>query len=128
MTHLTPLEQICPLEKFEVGLQTPPLPKTPCIAYGKGKKIENLLFILQWSTCIPINLKGTRRAFNGTFEEFYLPHSSQMWKKLPFLTKAAIWDLKHEHRVQITFNSCLNNNSFHATVNAFWPWQKQNSD
>ena len=35
--HLTPLEQICPLKNFEVGLQTPPLPQTPYIAYEKGK-------------------------------------------------------------------------------------------
>ena len=31
--------------KNKVGLQTPPLPRTPCIAYGKGQKIENFNFI-----------------------------------------------------------------------------------
>ena len=42
MFHLTPSEQMCPLKKFEVGLQTPPLPQTPYIAYGKGQKLKNL--------------------------------------------------------------------------------------
>ena len=32
-------------KNFEVGLQIPPSPQTPYIAYGKGKKIENVNFV-----------------------------------------------------------------------------------
>ena len=32
-----PNQQICPLKKFEVGLQTPSLPQAPYIAYGKDE-------------------------------------------------------------------------------------------
>ena len=42
MFHLTPLEQIYPLKKFEVGLQTLPLPHTPYIDYEKDKKLKIL--------------------------------------------------------------------------------------
>ena len=34
-----------PLKIFEMGLQIKPLPQTSYIAFGKGKKIENLIFI-----------------------------------------------------------------------------------
>ena len=37
VSHMTPLEQICALKIFEVGLQTPPLPKTPIWPMGKAK-------------------------------------------------------------------------------------------
>ena len=47
---------------------------------GKGEKMKVLVLFLQWSKCIPNNLKGTPRTFNGTFKGFYVPHSSQMWK------------------------------------------------
>ena len=61
---------MCPLKKIEVGLQTPPLPQTPYIAYGKGKNWK--YFILAVVKCIPINLKGTLKTFNGKFEGFYV--------------------------------------------------------
>ena len=36
----------------------------------KKAKIENLILFLQWSKCIPNNLKGTLKTFNGKFEGF----------------------------------------------------------
>ena len=43
--YLTPRKQIRPLKNFEVGLQTPQVPQTPYVVYGKGKKNENLKII-----------------------------------------------------------------------------------
>ena len=41
------------LFEVQVGLQTPQLPQTPYIAYGKGKKKKMKIWILflQWSKC-----------------------------------------------------------------------------
>ena len=81
-----------PFKKIEVGFQTSTLPQTPYMAYGKDKYWKNWILFLQWSKCIPINLKGKLKTFNGQFEGFYITHSSQMWKitildqKQPFET------------------------------------------
>ena len=66
------------------------------------------ILFLQWSKCIPVNLKGAPKTFNEKFEWFYVPHSGQIWQKLQFLTKlTAIWDdLKCDYGV--IFNFCLN--------------------
>ena len=65
------------------------------ISYGKDWKLKIwILFLQGWSKSIPIYLKGTPKTFNEKFEVFYVPHGSQMWKKLPFLTKNSHLGLK----------------------------------
>ena len=59
--HLTPLEQICPFKKFEVGFQTPqlpqalPLPQTPLWEKPKIEKSE--FCFCHGQKCIHSNLK-----------------------------------------------------------------------
>ena len=93
-------------KKKEVCLQTPSLPQTTYIAYGKGKEMKILILFFQWSKCIPSNLKGTPMAFNGIFEGFYVPHSSQMREKIPFWPKQPFGTYIRTE-VYITFNSYL---------------------
>ena len=89
-----------PFEKnVEVGLQTPPLPQTHLYSLWKRQKLKIWILFLQWSKYIPINLKGTLKTFNGKFEGYYVPHSSQMWGNCHFWPKTAIWDSKYDHGV-----------------------------
>ena len=84
-------------KKFEVGLQTPPLPQTPYRAYGKGQNLKIWILFLPWSKCIHSNLKGMIIPFKQNSDVIYRPHSVQTpWsriesqmadfdQKLPFL-------------------------------------------
>ena len=47
------------------------------IAYEKGQKLKIWILFLQWSKCIPINLKGTLRTCNGKFEGFRYPTAAK---------------------------------------------------
>ena len=60
---------------------------------------------MQRSKCIPINLKGTPMTFNWTFEGFYAPTAANVKRICHFLTKTAIWDLKHDHRKNRVYKS-----------------------
>ena len=88
------------------------------------------ILFLQWSKCIPVNLRGTLETFDGKFDGFHVPHSSKMWRNKHFWPKTATWDLQWDHGVcrshPILFKRY--NISFKFDVNAFWPWQEQNSD
>ena len=92
------------LNKFWSGSSDPTV--TSDIQYSlweKAKKLKIWILFLQWSKCIPINLKGTPKTLNGKSEEFYVPHHSQMWQNYHFWPKKAIWDLKRDHGV---YRSC----------------------
>ena len=79
--HLTPLQQICPSKNlkwvFEPNryLRSPTMYSPIASAYGKGQKMKVWILFLQWSKCIPINLKRTPKIFNGKFEGFYVFHN-----------------------------------------------------
>ena len=51
MCSTWPLLNKCALlkKRIEVGLQTPPSPRTPYIVYGKGQKFEIWILFLPWS-------------------------------------------------------------------------------
>ena len=98
-SDLTPLEQICPLEKFWSGSSDPTITSDPLYSLWKRQKLKIWILFLQWSKCIPINLKGTLETFDEKFEGFYVPHRSQMWRNKHFWPKTAIWDLKRDHGV-----------------------------
>ena len=126
MFHFTPLERMSTLKKFWSGSSDPTVTSDPM----EKAKFENLNFILAVVKMYSNNLKETLKTFNRKFEGFYVPHSSQMWRNYHFWPKTAIWDLKRvmgsvDH-IQFLFKRY--NNSFKVAVNAFWPWQKQNSD
>ena len=95
---------------------------------GKGKKMKIVILFLQWSKCIPINLKRTPRTFNGT-RIFTFPTAAKC-EKITIFDQNSHLEFKHDQgsidHVKFLIN-CYNN-SFSVTVNAFWPWQKQNSD
>ena len=89
-----------PFKIFEVGLQTPLSLQTPYIAYGEGKKFKIWILFLQWTKCIPINLKGTLKTFNGNFEGFFTYPTAAKCEEIAISDqKTAIWDLKRDHGV-----------------------------
>ena len=73
-------------KKIEVGLQTPPSPQTPYIAYEKGQKLKIWMLFLPWSKCIHRNLKGIIITFKK-LDVIYRPHMCVLYIKWQFLVK-----------------------------------------
>ena len=63
-----------PFKKDKVGLQTPPSPQMPYIAYGKDQfKLKIWILFLPWSNCIHNNLKGIIITFKQNLDVIYRP-------------------------------------------------------
>ena len=127
MLYLTPLEQICPLKKFEGGLQTLPSPQTPYIAYEKGKNLKFEFYSCSGQNVFQLTQKEHQRHLMENLKGFRYSTAAKCEEITIFDQKTAIWDLKCDkgsvNPIQFLFKRYNN-----SAVNAFWPWQKQDSD
>ena len=76
-----------PFKIFEGGLQTPPSPQTPYIAYGKGQKLKIWILFLPWLKCIHSILKGIILTFKQKLDVINRPHCRVLSLKWLFLVK-----------------------------------------
>ena len=88
---LNPSRTNMPFKKHWSESSDPTVTPDPLCSLWKRQKLKIWILFLQWSKCIPINLKGTLKTFNGKFEGVYIPCSSQMWRNYHFWPKTAIW-------------------------------------
>ena len=112
--HLIPLEQMYSFKKFKVDLQTPPLPQTSYMAYGKSQKLRIWILFLPWSKCIHRNLEGIIIPLKQKLNMIYRPHGHVLvpkwlfWSEMViFITSSRGWVLKPFNFFIIFFIKCL---------------------
>ena len=124
-----PLLNKYPLWKnFEVGLQTPPSPQTPYIAYEKGQKLEIWILFLAWSKCIHSSLKEIIITFKqkigsslhaDPMVRFYVPNGC-FWSKMVIFSHLAVVGYVKRFKFSIKCPWCF----FWVKWNTFGPLQK----